>query len=309
MIKNVLIYGGGMMGKGIAFVMAGNPELSVTVYDVREMDIAQGITESCGLVAERGLISRQEFDERLSRIGFVSEFGCGAMREADLVIECVFEDMALKQQVFNDLEAVCRPDTVFCTNTSVMSPTEISQRLIHKERFVGTHFWNPAHLIALVEVVKAQETSEDAAQAVMELLASVGKRPVLCKKDVPGFIANRMQHALWREAIHIVESGIADAATVDEAVKHSFGLRLPQLGPLENADMVGLDLTWNIHDYILPHLCDSHEPSPLLTQLKEKGELGFKSGRGFQAWDERAVAQSKNELNEYLIHMQRDKLK
>ena len=116
---------------------------------------------------------------------------------------------------------------------------------------MGTHFWNPGHLIPLVEVVKSDASSDEVAQTVMEVLRSVGKKPVLCKKDVPGFIANRMQHALWREAISIVENGIADAATVDEAVRYSFGLRLPQLVPMENADMVGTDLTYNIHDYIL----------------------------------------------------------
>ena len=153
------------------------------------------------------------------------------MKNADLVIEAVFEDMKIKRETFAKLEARCRPDTIFCTNSSVMSPSEISAELKHRERFVGTHFWNPGHLIPLVEVVKSDASSDEVAQTVMEVLRSVGKKPVLCKKDVPGFIANRMQHALWREAISIVENGIADAATVDEAVRYSFGLRLPQLGP------------------------------------------------------------------------------
>ena len=173
-----------------------------------------------------------------------------------------------------------------------MSPSEISAELKHRERFVGTHFWNPGHLIPLVEVVKSDASSDEVAQTVMEVLRSVGKKPVLCKKDVPGFIANRMQHALWREAISIVENGIADAATVDEAVRYSFGLRLPQLGPMENADMVGTDLTYNIHDYILRDLEDSHEPSPLLKQLRDAGKIGFKTGEGFQKWTPEQVAQS-----------------
>jgi 3-hydroxybutyryl-CoA dehydrogenase len=112
-----------------------------------------------------------------------------------------------------------------------------------------------------------------------------------------------MQHALWREAISIVERGIADAATVDKAVKYAFGLRLPQLGPMENADMVGLDLTYNIHDYILKDLEDSHEPSPLLKKLRDEGKLGFKSGEGFQTWTDEQKAKSNADLNEYLIRM------
>jgi 3-hydroxybutyryl-CoA dehydrogenase len=155
----------------------------------------------------------------------------------------------------------------------------------------------------LVEVVKSNDTADEVADTVMEFLRKVGKKPVLCQKDVPGFIANRMQHALWREAIYIVEQGIADAATVDEAVRNSFGLRLPQLGPLENADMVGTDLTYNIHSYIFKDLCSESEPSPLLKEKFNKGDLGFKTGRGFQEWTPEQIQQSKNDLNEYLIRM------
>ena len=119
----------------------------------------------------------------------------------------------------------------------------------------------------------------------------------------PGFIANRMQHALWREAISIVENGIADAETVDKAVRYSFGLRLPQLGPLENSDMVGTQLTYNIHSYILEHIEDSHKPSPVLRQMLDEGKLGFKSGEGFMKWTDEAVEKSNADLNEYLIRM------
>jgi len=137
----------------------------------------------------------------------------------------------------------------------------------------------------------------------MDVLRKVGKKPVLCKKDVPGFIANRMQHALWREAISIVENGIADAKTVDEAVKYSFGLRLPQLAPMENSDMVGLQLTYNIHEYVLKHLEDSHVPSPILKELMGEGKMGFSTGEGFQKWSEEDIAKSRKGLNEYLIKM------
>ncbi|MCF0121576.1 MAG: 3-hydroxyacyl-CoA dehydrogenase family protein, partial [Oscillospiraceae bacterium] len=141
------------------------------------------------------------------------------------------------------------------------------------------------------------------AQTVMDVLRGVGKEPVLCKKDVPGFIANRMQHALWREAISIVENGIADAETVDKAVRYSFGLRLPQLAPITNSDMVGTQLTYNIHEYILPYLEDSHSPSPLLKQLLDEGKLGFKTGEGFLKWTPEEVEKQNSDLNEYLIRM------
>lgn len=302
-IKNILICGGGMMGKNIAYVMASNPAYQVAVYDLYETDVEAGIRTNTKQLLDKGVITEEELAERLSRISFTTDIDSELVSSADFVIEAVFEDMNIKQETFAKLEARCRKDTIFCTNSSVMSPSQISEKLEHRERFVGTHFWNPGHLIPLVEVVKSDASSDEVADTVMEVLRSAGKKPVLCKKDVPGFIANRMQHALWREAISIVENGIADAATVDEAVRYSFGLRLPQLAPMENADMVGTDLTYNIHDYILRDLEDSHEPSPLLTKLKEEGKIGFKTGEGFQKWTPEQVAKSNADLNEYLIRM------
>jgi len=296
-----------MMGKNIAFVFSSNPDYQIVLYDLYETDVNGGIRTNTQQLVDKGVLTTDEIEDRLKRISFTTDIDSDGIKNADFVIEAVFEDMKIKQETFAKLEERCRPDTIFCTNSSVMSPSEISAKLQHRERFVGTHFWNPGHLIPLVEVVKSDASSDETAQIVMDVLASVGKKPVLCKKDVPGFIANRMQHALWREAIYIVEQGIADAKTVDEAVKYSFGLRLPQLAPMENADMVGTDLTFNIHNYILRDLCDSHEPSPLLKQLRDEGKLGFKTGEGFQTWTEEQKAKSAADLNAYLIKMLYDK--
>lgn len=302
-IKNILIAGGGMMGKNIAFVFTSNPDYQISVYDLYPTDVPGGIRKNCAQLIDKGVITAEELEQRLQRIDFTTDIDSELIKKADLVIEAVFEDMQIKRETFAKLEARCRPDTIFCTNTSVMSPSEISRDLKHRERFVGTHFWNPGHLIPLVEVVKSDATSDATAQTVMEVLAGVGKEPVLCRKDVPGFIANRMQHALWREAISIVENGIADAETVDKAVRYSFGLRLPQLGPLTNSDMVGTELTYNIHNYILQFLEDTHTPSPLLSQMKEEGKMGFKSGEGFMKWTPEEVDKQNADLNEYLIRM------
>ena len=302
-IRNILICGAGMMGKNIAFVMSSNPAYQIALYDIHPTNVAAGIRINTKQLVDKEVLSQTELEERLSRISFTDDIDSSLVSSADFVIEAVFEDMNIKQDTFAKLEARCRKDTIFCTNSSVMSPSQISEKLEHRERFAGTHFWNPGHLIPLVEVVKSDATSDEVARTIMDVLRSAGKKPVLCKKDVPGFIANRMQHALWREAISIVENGIADAATVDEAVRYSFGLRLPQLGPMENADMVGTGLTYNIHDYILKHLEDSHEPSRLLKELKDTGKTGFQSGEGFQKWTEEQAAESSASLNEYLIRM------
>ena len=204
-IKNILICGAGMMGKNIGYVFASNPGFQVGMYDLYPTDVEAGIRTNTRQLLDKGVITEQELSDRLSRISFTNDIDSDLVKNADLVIEAVFEDMKIKRETFAKLEARCRPDTIFCTNSSVMSPSEISAELQHRERFVGTHFWNPGHLIPLVEVVKSDASSDEVAQTVMEVLRSVGKKPVLCKKDVPGFIANRMQHALWREAISIVE--------------------------------------------------------------------------------------------------------
>ena len=195
---------------------------------------------------------------------------------------------------------------ILATNTSVMSITEIGSRARHRERVVGTHFWNPPYLIPLVEVVRTEQVATAVVERTLALLRRAGKHPIDCKKDVPGFVANRLQHALWREAISIVEHGIADAATVDESIRFGPGLRLPVLAPMENADMVGLDLTLS-HPRLHPAPPRGlREPSPLLREKVAAGELGFKTGRGFADWSPEAAEASRRRLVEYLVHVLRD---
>jgi 3-hydroxybutyryl-CoA dehydrogenase len=165
-----------------------------------------------------------------------------------------------------------------------MSVGEIGARAARRERILGTHWWNPPYLIPLVEVVQAEATAGEVVQRTIALLAEVGKTPVHVRRDVPGFVGNRLQHALWREAIAIVAAGICDAETVDTVVKQSFGRRLGVLGPLENADLVGLDLTLAIHRYVLPHLDRTPGPAPLLRDKVAAGQLGMRTGEGFRRW-------------------------
>ena len=302
-VKNVVICGAGMMGNMIGLVFSSCPDFNVTIWNRREKPCLEVIEDNLNQLKDKGIITEAEVKERMSRINFVFPDKGEEFKNADLIIECVAEVMETKQDLFAELEGICREDCIFATNTSVMSPTEIASKCQHKERVVGTHFWNPGHLIPLVEVVKTADTTEEVMQLTIDALERAGKKPIYCKKDVPGFVANRMQHALWREAISIVEHGIADPETVDDAVKYSFGLRLPQLAPIENSDMVGTQLTYNIHSYVLKYLEDTHEPSPLLTKMIEEGKMGFSSGEGFMKWDDEKIAKSKKDLNEYLIKM------
>jgi 3-hydroxybutyryl-CoA dehydrogenase len=206
------------------------------------------------------------------------------VRDADYVVEAVLEDLPLKQKLFGEIERHVRPDTILASNTSVIPITSIMQGLKKRERALGTHWWNPPFLVPLVEVIETQWTSQQAIAWTMQLHQAAGKKPAHVKKDVPGFIGNRLQHALWREAISLVEQGICDAETVDAVVKASFGRRIAVLGPLENADLVGTDLTLAIHNNVLPAIDSRPEASPYLKELVASGKLGFKSGEGFRKW-------------------------
>ncbi len=302
--ERIAVIGGGMMGVGVAqvFAAAGH-EVALQDVSPEALERAPGaLTANLSFLAEHGLFPADGVEDAVGRVRTATDLP-DACENADFVVECVFEDLALKQDVFERLDAACPPEAVLCTNTSVMSITEIGKKARHRERVVGTHFWNPPYLIPLVEVVRTEYVDAGVVDRTIDLLRRVGKRPIDCKKDVPGFVANRLQHALWREAISIVEHGIADAATVDESIRFGPGLRLPVLAPMENADMVGLDLVYAIHDYILPHLEASGEPSALLREKVDAGDLGFKSGQGFFAWPPEAADASRQRLVAYLVHV------
>lgn len=300
-IKNIVVVGAGMMGNALAQVFASDPGLNV-ILKTRSLkdDRFEAIENNFNIMIARGAATEEEKKAVISRIRFVTD-DAEAYTDADFIIECYPEVMQTKQELFAGIENFCRGDCILATNTSVMSVTEISAKCRLRERVVGAHFWNPGHLIPLVEVVKSDYTSEEVMQAAMALLTRVGKKPIYCKKDVPGFVANRLQHALWREAFYMVENGIADPATVDDACKYGPGLRWPVMGPMENSDLVGIELTNNIHKYILKHLADNHEPSHLLSEMMERGDLGFKSGRGWQEWTPGQMKASSDGLKEYLI--------
>jgi 3-hydroxybutyryl-CoA dehydrogenase len=308
LIENIAVVGAGLMGHGIAQLFAVNG-YHVAMMDLKEELLSLAIKKiqsNLSSMAQHGIGSQDDIKPALSRIKTTLSLK-EAASEAQFIVEAVSENLGLKQKIFYDLDSLCPPDTILTTNTSVISITEIAKEARNKNRILGTHFWNPPYLIPLVEVVRGKETSDEAMDATFELLKKVGKHPVRVQKDVPGFVGNRLQHALWREAISIVEKGIADAATVDECIKFGFGLRLPVLGPLENADMVGLDLTLAIHDYILKHLESSPNSSPLLGEKVRNGELGFKTGRGFYQWSSDQVKESQKKLENYLLELIMDK--
>jgi 3-hydroxybutyryl-CoA dehydrogenase len=305
-VKTISVVGAGFIAPGVALVFAAK-KYNVFIYARRPEALTQAITSirsNLTMMAKRGIFPESEVEPSVARVKTTTDLK-EAVKGTQLVIECLSENMELKQKFFQDIDQICAPDAILASNTSVMSITEIASKSKKRDRIVGTHFWNPPYLIPLVEVTKAKDTSDEVMELTYQVMKNAGKHPVKCMKDVPGFIANRLQHALWREAISIVENGIADAATVDEALKNGFAIRLPILGPIENADMVGLDLTLSIHDYIFKHLESSKTPSPLLKEKVQKGELGFKTGKGFQNWTPEQAKLSRERLLDYLIEWTR----
>jgi 3-hydroxybutyryl-CoA dehydrogenase len=301
-IKNISVIGSGLMGHGIAQVFAskGYP---VYLLDIKQEFLDKGIKNvraNLSLMAKEGLKFDSDIDTIISRIKTTTSME-QATSNVHLVIEAASENLELKQKIFQDLDRLCSADTILATNTSVISISEIAAKAQKRDRIVGTHFWNPPYLIPLVEVVKGNESSDEAVDATYNFLKQAGKHPVKVMKDVPGFIANRLQHALWREAMAIVQNGIADPASVDEVIKAGFGIRLPVLGPMENADMVGLDLIVAIHDYVLKYIDVTQGASPVLKEKVKRGELGFKTGQGFFKWSEEDINKSREKLLKYLI--------
>jgi 3-hydroxybutyryl-CoA dehydrogenase len=277
----IAVIGAGLMGHGIAqvFALAGH---DVTITDSFAQNLATARSRIAANLRDLG-----EDESAVARVRTVADLG-EAVRERDYVVEAVSEDLARKQKLFAEIERHARADTILASNTSVIPITAIMQGLAARERALGTHWWNPPFLVPLVEVIETQWTSPQTIAWTMSLHAAAGKQPARVKKDVPGFIGNRLQHALWREAISLVEHGICDAETVDAVVKASFGRRLAVLGPLENADLVGTDLTLAIHDIVLPAIDSRPQPSPYLQKLVAEKKLGFKSGEGFRKWSAEA---------------------
>jgi 3-hydroxybutyryl-CoA dehydrogenase len=273
----IAVIGAGLMGHGIAqvFALAGH---DVTISDTHKPNLDTAKQRIAANLRDLG------DDERaVERVQPVPDLA-NCVRDADFVVEAVLEDLPLKQKLFGEIERHVRPDTILASNTSVIPITKIMEGLRDRSRAIGTHWWNPPYLVPLVEVIETQWTSPHVVDFTMKLHANAGKQPAQVKKDVPGFIGNRLQHALWREAISLVERGICDAETVDTVIKAAFGRRLAVLGPLENADMVGTDLTLAIHRTVLPDIENRPGPSPYLERLVADGKLGFKSGEGFRKW-------------------------
>lgn len=278
------VVGAGLMGHGIAQVLA------CAGMDVVVSDPVPDVLSSVPERIRANLLSLGRSEIPAGRISLEPDAE-RAVADAAWVFEAAPEKLELKQELFAAFDRAAPSDAVLATNTSVMKVGDIAARAKRRGRIVGTHWWNPPFLVPLVEVVQAPETELDVVERTLRLLRELGKTPVHVRRDVAGFVGNRLQHALWREAFDLVDKGVCDPETVDTVVKAGFGLRLPVLGPMENADLIGLDLTLAIHEYVLPELDPPSQPSAGLRARVDRGDLGMKSGRGFRSWPDGEAAQ------------------
>lgn len=284
-INNVAVLGAGTMGHGIAG-LAALASWNVVLCDISEECLAKAlvkIKESLDEMERFGELKGNSPSAAMEKIKCVISIR-EAVASADLVIECLPENLAFKQRVFKELDEICPPDVILATNTSGLSPTAIAKDLYHPERVVVAHFWNPPQLIPLVEIVPGEKTGKDVVDMTMEWVRFLGKQPVRLNRECPGFIGNRLQLALLREALYIVEQGYADIEEVDKSMIYGHGRRLGVTGPFCSADMGGLDIFNNISAYLFPDLSDASEPSRLMQNIVEDGNLGMKSGKGFYNW-------------------------
>lgn len=290
------------MGHGIAQLCA-EAGLNVNLFDISKDNLNHGlenIKKNLLSLVDKDKITQEKAEGALSRITLIDDLK-DAVKDVELVIECIVENLEIKQKVYKELDSLCDPSVILASNTSGLSPTAISKYLEHPKRMVVAHFWCPPELIPLVEVVPGEKTSEEVVERTAQWIKDIGKQPVKMKKECLGFIGNRMQYALLREAVYIVEQGWADMEEVDKAVEYGFGRRLPVTGPIKTADLGGLDVFYNICSYLFKDLCSSDTPSHIMKEIVEGKNYGSKTGQGFYKWDEETLNEVQDKRRKQLL--------
>ncbi len=285
-IKKVSIIGAGVMGHGIGLTYAQHG-YRVALNDLNETILANAmshIRDELRTLAENELISPEMTETTLSRITSTTQLK-EAVKDTDFVTEAVWEDLELKQTIFRDIEMLCPEHTILASNTSALLLKDIAVHCQRKDKVVITHWVNPPHLVPLVEVVAGEETSATTMDLAYNLLKKLKKVPVKIRREIPGFILNRLQAALMREVWSLWQQGIASAEDIDLAMKASLGFRWAAVGPLETADLGGLDIFHKVMGRLFKVINDSHDPPEELKKMIDEGKLGLKSGQGFFEYD------------------------
>ena len=292
--RNVVIIGGGIMGGDIAAVFAAGG------WGVHVMSPSAKTRDALPARLQAGLGKLGADESRARSVTTYPKLQDIDWAGVELVVEAATEDLALKQRLFGELEALAGTDVPLASNTSNFPIGEIGKNLKHRGRVLGLHFFMPAHLVPLVEVVSAEATDPKVAQGVFDLMKDLRKAPIWVKKDVPGFVGNRLQHAMMREALYLVADGICDAEGIDTAVRYGFGFRFIACGPMMQKEMSGWDTNFLVGAALYPHLYKNDGPPRLIQEMVGKGHLGMKTKRGFWEWDDEKIAQEKARIERSL---------
>ena len=298
-IKIVGIIGAGVMGTPIAEILAifgASYDFEIYLHDISEevlKDAEARMDVDFAKVESVGIISSEDLTIARKRIVLTSDIS--PLKNAQLIIEAIPEVMTLKQNIFQELEKLTSPSTILATNSSGLSITKIAEGLEHPGRCIGTHFMNPPLLMPIVEIVKGEGTSDETVKILKELLQNVNKRPVLVKKDVPGYVHNRLQAAVFRELMYLFDNQVMDVKDLETTVRYGLGLRLPIMNVFEMVDLMGLDTIKNVLSYLYPSLDRSIEPPKFLTDMINEGTLGVKTGKGFHDYSSKDMQESMNE--------------
>jgi 3-hydroxybutyryl-CoA dehydrogenase len=303
-IRHIAVVGAGVMGHGIAqdFATHGYETQLWARSDEGLRQAMATIERNLLMLQQVGQVTRDDASSTLSRI-HTGTILAAAVAHADVVIEAVSEDLPLKQRVFRDLDTVCPDHTILASTTSSLLPSLLASVTQRPDKVLVAHYINPPYLIPLVEIVRAPQTSDDTVATLCALLSQLGKRPAVVQKELPGFVVNRLQIALGREAFSLVEQGFASPQDIDTMIRYSFGRRLPAIGLFESADLNGLDVVLAVVEQLLPEIESSREVPPSLRARVSRGELGVKTGKGFYTWTPESVANLKQRMGQALTAM------
>ena len=306
-IQEIAVIGCGLMGHGIAQTFA-QKGYSVTMYDLNHSILGRALSQirsNLETFVEVGHETDESAEKVLSNIR-TSVHLQEAVKEAHFVIEAAPEDLMLKMDLFEELDRYCFKEAILASNTSTLPISEIGRKVKEKERLVITHWFNPPYIIPVVEVVRGEMTSQEVFEISFKLMEKIGKKPIKISKEIPGFLINRIQAAMFREVLSLLEQGVAEPEDIDVGVKGSFGLRLAVLGPLATMDMGGLDLLYKGMRYLYPFLNHSTEVQKVLEEKIERGEFGLKTGKGFFKYEQKealALSSYSKERDKKLLYL------
>jgi 3-hydroxybutyryl-CoA dehydrogenase len=290
-IDHIAIIGTGMIGASMAALFTGNGyPTTMLAYDEREKQRGQDLYDTCFRdLIEKNLVTEEQAGRCAKLLSFTYEY-CD-IAKADFIFECVVERLEVKYSVFEKIEEYCKQFKVLASSTSALSADDLAEGLSRsKDKLVVAHPYNPPHLVPFVEVVKSRYTADEAAKLAYDVLESTGRKVIIMQRCAPGFVANRLQHALLREAVHIVEEGLATPRDIDKALMYSFMPRYTSVGLFEHQDAAGLDMVKNIEDYLLPTLCNACSTPDYINKLVSENNLGMKTGKGVYEWPKEAQA-------------------